>query len=128
MLNKKIEKEIEIKPYDIDVAGHVNNVVYVRWIEDLRNTLFALRCPVSELLKRNLYPVVIHTQIRYKASLKLTDCVKGIIWVDSINHGIMNLRILFQKNTDVIATAEQSCVMMDLLTGKMDKKAMEAYL
>ena len=30
------EMGITVQPYDIDFAAHVNNVVYVRWIEDLR--------------------------------------------------------------------------------------------
>ncbi|HUI30319.1 MAG TPA: acyl-CoA thioesterase [Candidatus Acidoferrales bacterium] len=128
MPSLRTELEFEVSTYDIDAANHANNIVYVRWLEDLRCKLFASSCPVCDLLKRNLYPVVTFTQIRYKNPLKLTDSLKGIIWVESIAHGIMNLKYLFQRNDLVIATAEQSCVLMDLQTGKMDKKAMEIYL
>jgi acyl-CoA thioester hydrolase len=128
MLDKKIEETLEVKTYDIDAAGHVNNIVYVRWLEDLRNKLFAYKYPINELLKKNLYPVVTSTQIRYKTPLKLTDNVKGIIWVESINHGMMNLKVSFQRDNAITATAMQSCVIIDLLTGKINKKAMEVYL
>jgi len=30
-----VERAIEIKTYDIDFAGIVSNIVYVRWLEDL---------------------------------------------------------------------------------------------
>ncbi len=43
MSDHKTELEIEIKTYDIDVAGRVNNIVYVRWIEDLRSRLLGSR-------------------------------------------------------------------------------------
>lgn len=128
MLNHKIELDLEVKTYDIDIAGHVNNIVYVRWIEDLRSKLLGSCCPVDELLRRNLYPVVTRTQIRYKSQLRLGDNAKGTIQIESIKHGLMQLKIIFQREDVVVATAEQSCVLMDLQTGKMDKKAMEVYL
>lgn len=36
-----IEVPLFVNTYDIDVAGHVNNIVYVRWLEDMRNELFS---------------------------------------------------------------------------------------
>lgn len=124
----EIESDLEVKTYDIDIAGHVNNIVYVRWLEDLRSKILESRYPVSELLKVNLYPVVTETRIRYKNQLKLGDMPTGTIWIESIRHGVMNLKIIFRKGDVVIATAEQSCVLMNLKTGKMDGSAMEAYL
>jgi len=60
--------------------------------------------------------------------LKFTDKLSGIIWVESVNHGLMQLEAVFQKDNLVIATDEQECVLIDLQTGKMDKKAMEVYV
>ncbi len=31
-----IERDLPIRTYDIDFAGIVSNIVYVRWLEDLR--------------------------------------------------------------------------------------------
>ena len=33
--HKPYEMEIEIKATDIDLLGHVNNVVYLRWVQDV---------------------------------------------------------------------------------------------
>jgi acyl-CoA thioester hydrolase len=123
----KTESEIEIKTYDIDVAGHVNNIVYIRWIEDLRSELLGSCYSMDELLEKNLYPVVTSTNIRYRSQLKLSDRLKGIMWVDSVKHGLMQLKVIFQRDDETIATAEQNCVLMDLETGKMNRKAMEVY-
>ena len=29
------EKEFVVEPGDIDVLGHVNNLVYLRWVQDI---------------------------------------------------------------------------------------------
>ncbi len=121
------KSKIEVKTYDIDVAGHVNNIVYVRWIEDLRSRLLETRFPTSGLLERHLYSVVTDTRIRYRNQLRLGDIPEGSIWIDSIRHGVMYLKVVFRKEDMIVATAEQSCVLMNLQTGKMDGKAMEAY-
>ncbi len=128
MSDHKTESEIEIKTYDVDVAGHVNNIAYIRWLEDLRCKMFASCCPVDELLERHLYPVVTSTQIRYRSQLKLTDKLKGVIWVESISHGLMQLKVIFQRDGEIIATAGQNCVLMDLEKGRMEKEAIEIYL
>jgi acyl-CoA thioesterase FadM len=64
-----IESELKVNTYDIDVANHVNNIVYLRWLEDLRNLLFAHICPLETLLKLNYYPGVISTEMKYKNKL-----------------------------------------------------------
>ncbi len=124
----RFDSPIAVKTYDIDVAGHVNNIAYIRWIEDLRSGLLDSRFPTGELLRRHLYSVVTSTRIRYRNQLKLGEGADGSIWIDSINHGVMNLKVIFRKSGVIIATAEQSCVIMNLLTGKMDVKAMEVYV
>ena len=40
---RPFETEIafEVKSYDVDYVGYVHNAVYIRWLEDLRNTMLA---------------------------------------------------------------------------------------
>ena len=40
----------EIKPYDIDASGHVNNAVYINWLEDLRFKLFRKYIRLNDLI------------------------------------------------------------------------------
>ena len=118
----KASKDFEIKTYEIDVAGHVNNIVYVKWLEDLRNRLFEQILPVDNLLYRNLYPVVTSTNIVYKKQLKLGDRPSGFIWMEDIKHNIMKLKFNFIFNDIICAFAEQKCIIMNLRTGKMFKE------
>ena len=111
----------EIKTYDIDVAGHVNNAVYVQWIEDLRTKLFNEHFDLPGLMEKNLYPVVTSTDIQYKKFLKLFDKPIGVIKLESFNHGIFTLDIEINIVGKIAITAKQKCVLFDLSKLKMIK-------
>jgi len=106
--------ELEIKTYDIDVAGHVNNAVYVQWVEDLRTELFNGHFNLPELIKKKLYPVVISTEIQYKKFLKLFDKPVGVMKIESLNHGIFTLKAEISVEGEIAASVIQKCVISDL--------------
>ncbi len=120
-----VELKLVIKTYDIDVAGHVNNIVYIKWFENLRTKLFKEHFNLKALLSTNLYPVVISTNIKYKKFLKLFDKPVGLISFVSCNHGIIKLKYEIKINGKIAALGEQTCVLMDLKTGKMVKEKLE---
>jgi len=124
----KISKKFDIKTYDIDIAGHVSNIVYVKWLEVLRFKLFAKIIPVDKLLKEDLYPVVISTNIVYKKQLKLLDDPSGHIWIEDIRHNIIFLKFSFKTGNNICAFAEQKCVLMDLKKSVMDKVKLKTLL
>ena len=121
MNQKFIELKLNIKPYDIDIARHVNNIVYIKWFEQLRTKLFNNYFNLQDLLSNNLYPVVISTNITYKKSLNLFDKPLGIINLVCYNHGIITLKIEIKLEEKIAAFGEQKCVLMNLITGKMIK-------
>lgn len=106
--------DLEIKTYNIDIAGHVNNAVYIQWIEDLRTKLFQDYFHLQELLNRKLYPVVISTDIHYKKFLKLFDKPVGIMKIESLNHGIFTLKAEISIDGKIAASVLQKCVISDL--------------
>lgn len=118
-LNLQTESELEVKTYDIDAAGHVNNIVYVRWLEDLRNMLFKKMFDFNNVLTKEYYPVVVSTNIKYKKQLKMFDTPLGNIKLVDYNHGIMNLKIEIKIKDNIAASAEQKCVLINLKTSKM---------
>ncbi len=124
----KASINFEIKTYEIDIAGHVNNLVYVKWLEDLRFRLFERILPIGSLLHLNLYPIVISTNIVYKKQLKLYDKLQGFSWAENIQHNILALKFNFKKLDNICAFAEQRCVLMNLEKGKMDKEKLAAKL
>jgi len=114
-----VEISHTVNTYDIDVAGHVNNIVYVRWLEDLRNELFSQNFLLKKLLVVNHYPVVVSSEIKYKKQIKLFDKPLGKMFVQSYSHGIIALKadIIVENSLAFIAT--QKCVLMNLNENKM---------
>lgn len=94
-----------VNTYDIDVAGHVNNIVYIRWLEDLRNKLFSQIQPLEKLLKANYYPVVISSDVKYKKQIKLFDKPIGRIFFENYANGIYTLKAEILVDNYVVFTA-----------------------
>lgn len=67
----EVEIPIKVKTYDIDFAGVVSNIVYIRWLEDLRLKLFDAHLPLHRQIEQGYIPVVAKTQIEYKKPVKL---------------------------------------------------------
>ena len=58
-MSKKVEFEVTVYTYQIDFAGHVSNIVYLRWMEMARSKLLeAAGLPVETLLARGIVPVL----------------------------------------------------------------------
>jgi acyl-CoA thioester hydrolase len=125
--NNKLEASINfnIKTYEIDIAGHVSNIVYVKWLEDLRCKLFEQIIPIDKLLNEDLYPVVTSTTLVYKKQLKLGDNPFGFIWIENIKHNMMILKFNFISDEKICVFAEQKCVVMNLKKGTIDKEQLK---
>ncbi len=133
VVNKKTKKvfidiPLTINTYDIDIAGHVNNIVYIKWFEDLRTKLFREYFDLPELLSNNLYPVVISTNITYKKFLKLFDKPVGFMNLVCYNHGIVTLKVEIRLDGKIAAFGEQKCILMNLKTSLMNKEKFKSIL
>lgn len=114
-----IELKLEIKPYNIDATGHVNNAVYINWLEDLRTKLLEKIIPHEDLVEKNLHFVVASTNIEYKKPLHLYEEPTGIMRLDKYERGIWYLSCLITLDGNVATKAFQKCVMLDKNTQKM---------
>ncbi|MBT4500790.1 MAG: hypothetical protein HOC74_23880 [Gemmatimonadetes bacterium] len=55
MRTLEIEIELLVRTYDIDFAGVVSNIVYLRWLEDLRLAALEACYPLERFLADSLY-------------------------------------------------------------------------
>jgi len=113
------ELSLTVNTYDIDVAGYVNNIVYVRWLEDMRNELFTQSFSLEKLLGVNHYPVVVASEIKYKRQIKLFDKPLGKMFMQSYSHGIIVLKAEIMVENSLAFIATQKCVFMNLNENKM---------
>jgi acyl-CoA thioester hydrolase len=113
-----VELPFRPKTYDIDFAGHVSNIVYIRWLEDLRMLVLDTYLPLNILMERGIAPVVMRTTIDYKKPVKLFDSVTGTMWASGMEtvKGILSAE--FIVNGTVVATAEQTGLFVKLDSGR----------
>lgn len=113
-----IEHPIEIKTYDIDTAGIVSNIVYIRWLEDMRIAILAPYYSIQELFVDGVSPILLETSIQYKRALRYGDNVLGHMRITSLS-GI-RWRLEAELTTDgvVAATALQAGIFISIAGGK----------
>ena len=46
----EVSLNLSIQTYDIDFAGIVSNIVYIRWLEDLRLKMLETYLPLEQLM------------------------------------------------------------------------------
>ena len=103
----QIELPFLVKGYDVDAAGIVSNIVYVRWLEDLRLQLLAGMLPWLEYFKAGFGPVLARTEIDYKRPLRLADTPRGQMWVSELGRARWGVQAEFLLGDRVVALARQ---------------------
>lgn len=117
--NNTIVTTLLVNTYDIDIAGHVNNIVYIRWLEDMRTKLFEQIYSLSNLLQNNYYLVVISCDTKYKKAIKLFDTPIATMRLQSYEHGVLSFKAEIRINNNTAFSAIQRCVLMNLEENKM---------
>ena len=112
----RVTLAFEVKSYDIDFAGVVSNLVYVRWLEDLRLTLLATAMPLREQVTAGFVPVVAETQIQYRRPIALWDSPVGHMWSVPIPGNRWRTEAEFWVGTVLVAHAVQDGCFVDLQT------------
>lgn len=83
----------EVLPADIDELGHVSNVVYLRWIQDVATAHWRELAPPAS--QAELLWVVVRHEIDYKAPAILGDSVRLRTRVGTASG------LLFERHTEV---------------------------
>lgn len=101
---KTLVFDLDIYSYDIDFMGHVNNAVYIHWMEIARTKLLeAIGLPIHEILKQGFAPVLVNTNITYKSPLYLGDRVQIEMWLSELRNASANLQFRFYNSQQVLA-------------------------
>ena len=74
MKQYQFQLEFQVRDYECDMQGHVNNSVYLNYLEHCRHEFIKeLGIDFSELVRRGISLVVIRAEIDYKYSLRSGD-------------------------------------------------------
>ena len=95
------------KTYDIDFAAIVHNMVYIRWLEDLRTALLvASHYPIEAMLADGFTPILTQTEIAYQRPVRFGDTVTGRMWLSHLGRTkwTVQAEIVTREHTAVTAT------------------------
>jgi acyl-CoA thioester hydrolase len=107
---------------DIDELGHVNNIVYLRYAQDIATAHWRTRAP-RDMVDAFVWVVARH-EVDYRAQLELGDDVEVRTWVDDAPRGPSWVRFVEVYKADAKKPAAQiksNWVMLDALTRRMKR-------
>jgi acyl-CoA thioester hydrolase len=110
------EQPLRVQTYDIDFAGIVSNIVFVRWLEDLRLGLMEQAYPLIRALAEDVAPILLATRISYRRPVTIADSLLGRMRVASLGRVRWQLAAEFTVGATVHAEAEQEGLFMRLST------------
>jgi acyl-CoA thioester hydrolase len=94
------ELAISVDAADIDRLGHVNNVTYVRWIQDAAVAHWTAAASAED--QAGLLWVVVRHEIDYKQAAFLKDGIVARTWVGAAT------RATFERHTEILRAADRA--------------------
>lgn len=109
---------ISITPEDIDQLNHVNNVVYLRWVQEAAIAHWTAKA--SREAQEALFWVVVRHEIDYKRPALAGDGIIARTWVGPASQRTFerNTEILRAGDRTLLARARTLWCPMDLRTGR----------
>lgn len=110
----------EVRGYEIDLQGIVNNAVYLQYLDHARILYLMSKGVDWELCHKQGYNLVLHhVDLKFKHSLRQHD--RFYVTTDVERQG--RLKIVFhqsiiKEDNTVIADAKSTCVWVSTVTGK----------
>lgn len=89
---------VVIAPADIDELGHVNNVVYLRWVQEAATAHWLTAAPSD--LRAAVRWVVLRHEIDYRQAAKPGDRVIATTWVGEATGTRFERFVQFARATD----------------------------
>lgn len=115
-MNTPFEVKITVKPEDIDDLNHVNNAVYVKWMDEVARThwnYLTRNADVSDIIW-----VVNKHEIEYKNEALLGDDIVAKTYVGETK-GVKSIRFIeFYKNETLLVKSKTTWVLLDAKTFK----------
>jgi acyl-CoA thioester hydrolase len=99
MKPKAFELVVNVLPKDIDEQNHVNNTVYLRWVQDV--AVAHWRAVASAQAQNEIGWVVVRHEIEYKAPGGLGDEIVLRTWVGEAT------RLRFERLTEIVRTSDE---------------------
>jgi acyl-CoA thioester hydrolase len=105
---------IGILPADIDHMGHVNNSVYLKWVQDAVVRYWESLAP-PEAVARHLWVALSH-EIKYRRPAFLDDVVVADVIANKVEGARAFFTTVIKRGEDVVAEVTSSWCCLDAVT------------
>jgi acyl-CoA thioester hydrolase len=96
---ERYEIRIQVLDSDIDQLGHVSNIVYLRWVQDV--AVAHWQHSASAAQQNEILWVVRRHEIDYKMSARAGDEIIAVTWVGEAQE------LVFERYTEIIRAADR---------------------
>jgi acyl-CoA thioester hydrolase len=100
MALEAFEQTLTVDPADIDELGHVNNVIYLRWVQDVAVAHWKTAAPPVD--QARLLWVVLRHEIDYRQRAYTGEKIILRTWVGKA------ARLRFERHTEVLRAADRT--------------------
>ena len=118
-MSARFTRSFTAAPADIDELGHVNNAVWVRWIQDIAVAHWDAVAPAAH---RDAYIwVVTRHEIDYRGNVRVGETVTGETWVPDPPKGArFDRHVRFVDDAGkVVVEAVTTWALLDRATGRL---------
>jgi acyl-CoA thioester hydrolase len=114
---------ITIEPADIDHMGHVNNAVYLRWVQEAVVRYWETVAPV-EAVAQHLWVALKH-EISYRRPAFLDDGITAEVLAERVQGARTFFSTIIKRGEDVLAEVKSSWCCLDAATRRPARLARE---
>lgn len=105
------EYHVTILPDDIDHMGHVNNAVYLKWVQQAVVSYWERIAP-AEAVRQHLWVALKH-EITYRRPAFLNDPVDATVIADQVRGSRAFFHTLIKRGEEVLAEVQSSWCCID---------------
>ena len=114
---------VAIDPADIDHMGHVNNSVYLRWVQDAVVEYWQSVAP-PEAVARHLWVALKH-EITYRRPTFLQDVVIAEVIAERVDGARAMFTTVIRRGEDILSEIKSSWCCLDAVTKRPARLARE---
>jgi acyl-CoA thioester hydrolase len=97
-MREAFELPVDVAPADIDELGHVNNIVYLRWVQDVAVAHWRAIAPPAA--QADLLWIILRHEIDYRHAARLGDSILLRTWVGAAS------RLKFERHTEILRASD----------------------
>ena len=114
---------IPILPADIDHMGHVNNAVYLKWVQDAVVKFWETVAP-ADAVRRHLWIALQH-EIKYRKPAFLDDEVIADVIAETVKGAKAQFTTVIKRGETVLAEVKSTWCCLDAVTKRPARLALD---